>query len=75
MLENFVDIIDAKKSQDFKKFDEYGSPFLIDKNSRFEVLEPKFNKQLMRYSIKKTIWFLLRCFKLTRVYLKFNGLR
>ena len=75
LLENFVDIIDAKKSQDFKKFDEYGSPFLIDKNSRFEVLEPKFNKQLMRYSIKKTIWFLLRCFKLTRVYLKFNGLR
>ena len=74
-IENFVDIEDAKKSQEFKKFYEYGSPFLIDKGSRFEIVKPKLNKQLIKYFAKKTIWFMLRWCGLTRIYLKWNRLR
>mgnify|MGYP001330863978 FL=1 len=68
-FENFVDVKDAEKSQKFKRFDEYGVPFLLETNDRFEFIKPKFSKSFIIQLAKKILWPILCWIGLSRSYL------
>ncbi len=67
--ENLVDIETAKSSQKFKRFDEYGAPFLIKSDDGYSLIKPKLNKTLVKQFLKEVLWPILCWFGLSRSYL------
>ncbi len=68
-FENLVDVEDAEKSQKFKRFDEYGVPFLHETNHGFNFVKPKFNKPFIVQLAKRILWPILSSIGLSRSYL------
>lgn len=68
-FKDLVDVEDAKKSQKFKRFDEYGVPFLIETNDGFNIVRPKLNKPFVVQLVKRIIWPILSWIGLSRSYL------
>lgn len=70
--DGLVSIKDAK-SQRFKNFNQYGSPFLLFKDGKYMIIRPRFNKFMIKNNGNKILWNILNLFGLSKNYLKWTN--
>lgn len=68
--ESLVDVEAARKSQQFKRFDDYGAPFLNEIENGFSLVHPKFNKLLIKQLTKQILWPMVYWIGFSKFYLK-----
>jgi hypothetical protein len=68
-LDKTVEIASAN-SQMYKKYDNYGIPFLFKISEKYVIKKPKFNKVFIKNILKLSLWPLLHRFELLLNYMK-----
>lgn len=66
-----VDLEVAANSQKFKKFNDYGVPFLVQTDRGYDLVKPKLNQSFLKQELKHIIWLILSWFGLLKYYLNF----